>query len=60
MQKETLNIINDFARIMDVVENMNIPDLAANISEVKRMIANVDEEGLKAKLEGIKQKENHA
>lgn len=60
MQKETLNIINDFARIMDVVENMNIPDLAANISEVKRMIANVDEEGLKAKLEELKQKENHA
>lgn len=60
MQKETLNIINDFARIMDVVENMNIPDLAANISEVKRKIANVDEEGLKAKLEELKQKENHA
>ena len=58
MQKETSNILNEFAKRMEQVHNMHLPDIEGNIAEIKRMVANLDEEGLKEYADKLQSETN--
>ena len=58
MQPDTKKILTDFEQAMARIENMHLPDVAGNVQEIRRMVANLDEKGLKAKIEQLKQKDN--
>lgn len=58
MQNETKDILKQFEEAMERVENMHLPDVEGNLVDIKRMVANLDEQGLKAKIQQIKQQTN--
>lgn len=59
MQKETSNIISEFAKQMQRIENMHLPDISGNLNDIKKMVADCNEEGLKALADKLQSENNN-